>query len=123
MRFQTKSQQSDGKCAAAGACHFGFAGFKHRKNLALAAQIILHLVVVAGEIEGQNSFFSRENEPQFQIRPAFESVRRDFPDAYAAVNMRLAERRLNFSQSFEHIGFLAGDALAEARRRFNLARH
>jgi hypothetical protein len=46
-----------------------------------------------------------------------------FFDANATVNVRLAERHLNFPQSFEHIGFLAGNALAEARRRFNLARH
>jgi hypothetical protein len=39
------------------------------------------------------------------------------------VNVKLAERRLNFPQSFEHIGFLAGDTFAEARRRFNLAGH
>jgi hypothetical protein len=102
--------------------HFGFDGFEHRKISAFAAQIVLYRVVITCEIEEQNSFVRLENQPQFQIRPALENVRRDFPDADAAVNMRLAERRLNFPQSVEHIGFLAGDALAEARCCLNLAR-
>jgi hypothetical protein len=37
--------------------------------------------------------------------------------------VRLAECRLDFPQSFEHISFLANDTFAEARRCFNLASH
>jgi hypothetical protein len=67
------------------------------KILAFAAQIILHLIVIAGEIKKQQPLASNEYEPHFQIRPALESVRRNFADAQAAVNVRLAKRRLNFS--------------------------
>ena len=111
------------KAAAAGAGRFGFGAFEYWKISAFAAQIILHLIVIASKIKMQNSFFRLENQAQFQIRPALESVRRNFADAQAAVNVRLAKHRLNFPQRLQYIGFLSGDALAEAGRCFNLASH
>jgi hypothetical protein len=96
---------------------------EHRRSLTFAAQIILHFVVIAGEIKSQNSLLRNKNQAQFQIRPALKSVRRDFSDADPAVNVRPAKPRLDFPQRFKHIGFLARDALAKAGRRFNLARH
>jgi hypothetical protein len=97
--------------------------FNIGKFSAFAAQIILDFVVVAREIKRQDAFFRVKDQTQFQIHPALKSVRLDFSDADATVNVRLAEPRLNFPQNFEHVGLLADDALAKARRGFNLASH
>jgi hypothetical protein len=74
----------------------------------------LHLIVIARKVEKQNIFLRRENQPQFQIRPALKSVWRNFSDAQAAVDMWPPKIRPNFLQRCHHLGFSADDAFAEA---------
>jgi len=73
--------RADGEGAAAGAGRFGFDFIEHEKTSMFAAQIILHLIMIACKIESQNSLLREKNQPPLQIRPALESVRRNFSDA------------------------------------------
>jgi hypothetical protein len=44
-------QRDEGKSVAAGASRFGFDSFEHWKISTFAAQIILHLIMVARKVE------------------------------------------------------------------------
>ena len=79
--------------------------------------------MVSSEVESEDAFSRDEDQPRFQIRPAFKNVRRDLSDAEPRVNVRLAKTRLHFLHSGQRVNFLARDALAETRRGFNRARH
>jgi len=92
-------------------------------NPSATAQIILHVSMVAREIESEDAFLRYKNQSCLQIRPAFENVGRDFSDAESGVNVRPAKTLLHFLHGRQRVSFLARDALAEARRGFNRARH
>jgi len=79
--------------------------------------------MVAREVESEDALLGDENQPRFQIRPAFKNVRRDFSDAESGVNVWPSKTRLHFLHGRQSVGFLARDAPAEARRGFNRARH
>lgn len=93
------------------------------KPSSFAAQIVLHLIVIACKIKSQHAFFRDEYQARFQIRAALESVWRKFADARAGMKMRLAETRLHLQHGCQRVVFHARNALAEARRGFNLASH
>ena len=56
-----------------------------------AAQIILHLVVVAGKVKGQNSLVCRKNESPRLAGTAFIKVFAQLADGKPGVDMRVAK--------------------------------
>lgn len=88
-----------------------------------AAKVVLHGVVVAGKIESEQAAFGNENQPRFQIRAAFENVRRKFADADAGMMMGLSESRLHFQDGCQRVRLHPGDAPAETPGSFNRAGH
>jgi hypothetical protein len=79
--------------------------------------------MISGEIKSENAFLRDENQPCFQIRPAFKKVRRNLSDAGSSMEVRLTKTCPHLSHGGQCVGLLARDAPAETRRGSNRARH
>ena len=90
---------------------------------AFATKIILHRVVIASKVKGQDTFFRNKDQPRFQIRAALKNIRGKFADAHAGMMMWLPKTSLHPQHGSQSISFHPRNALAETLGSFNRASH
>lgn len=75
---------------------------------AFAPQIILHLVVIAREIESQHALVRYKNQPPRQVGAAFVKTFAQLPDCQTRVGVWIAKAIQHRFQRSGHLSFSSG---------------
>ena len=82
--------------------------FFYRVALPLAAQIILHVVVIARKIKGEHPLLGIKYQPPGQVGAAFKQVFAQFANGNARVGMRIPKASLHLCERGRNLGTPAG---------------